>query len=49
MLGVELVSIELYLDKILTKIKEVEENGGPEKDEEGNNIEFLSPIERDIM
>ena len=48
-LGVELVSIEAYIEKVFAKIREVDENGGPERDEDGNPIEFLTPVQRAVI
>ena len=47
-LGVQLISIETFIDALLNKIKEHEENGD-EVDEEGNPKEWLTPIEKSIM
>jgi len=46
-LGVQLISVETFIDALLAKIKENEEN--PEVDDEGNPKEFLTPIEKSIM
>ena len=48
-LGVQLISVETFIDALLAKIKEHEENPEEDVDEEGNPKEFLTPVEKLIM